>query len=108
MASPALLWRVLSNVVDNAARAVGRDGRVTVSIDQPDDTVIEVADDGPGFGSGPPGKASLGLDIITSLLESCGGKLEVRSPSAGGALVRIVLPSRMAKALAAAGAGQGE
>src|SRR6202020_439504 len=26
-ASPALLWRVLTNVVDNAARAAGPDGR---------------------------------------------------------------------------------
>ena len=31
-ASPALLWRVLTNVVDNAARAAGPDGRVGVGV----------------------------------------------------------------------------
>jgi hypothetical protein len=31
-----------------------------------------------------PGAASLGLSAVTSLVESCGGSLKVRSPSAGG------------------------
>ena len=32
MASPVLLWRVLTNVVDNAARAAGPAGRVEVTV----------------------------------------------------------------------------
>ncbi len=96
LASPVLLWRVLTNVVDNAARAAGP-GRVEITVamlaEPPPRAVLEVLDDGPGFGHGPPGAASLGLGVVTTLLESCGGSLEVRAPAGGGALVRIVIPS---------------
>ncbi len=94
--SPTLLWRALTNVVDNATRAAGQAGRVEVVIGQASRTVIDVIDNGPGFGSGPPGMASLGLRVATSLLESCGGALEVHSPAAGGTRVRIALPGRAA------------
>ena len=47
---------------------------------------------------GPPGAASLGLGVVTSLLESCGGALEVRAPGSGGAHVRIVVPVRLGPA----------
>jgi len=106
-ASPALLWRVLTNVVDNAARAAGPGGRVTVAISQPRDTIIEVADNGPGFGGGVPGTASLGLEIVDSLLSSCDGIMEVDSPAEGGTVVRIILPGRTARRLAGAGAARG-
>lgn len=93
--SPTLLWRVLSNVVGNAARAAGPDGHVEVTIIRDmGDTVIDVTDDGPGFGNGPPGLASLGLRVVRSLLSSCGGTLAVQSPEAGGTRVRMVLPSQ--------------
>lgn len=92
-ASPALLWRVLTNVVDNAARAAGAFGRVGVAVSaQGDQAMLDVIDDGPGFGLGPPGAASLGLGVVTTLLESCGGTLEIRAPEAGGAHVRIIVP----------------
>jgi signal transduction histidine kinase len=92
-ASPALLWRVLTNVVDNAARAAGAFGRVGVAVSaQGDQAMLDVIDDGPGFGQGPPGAASLGLGVVTTLLESCGGTLEIRAPEAGGAQVRIIVP----------------
>ena len=97
MASPVLLWRVLTNVVDNAARAAGPGGRVEISVamlaEPPPRAVLEVLDNGPGFGHGPPGAASLGLGVVTSLLESCGGRLDVQAPAGGGALVRIVIPA---------------
>ncbi|MGH3068819.1 MAG: ATP-binding protein [Streptosporangiaceae bacterium] len=94
-ASPALLWRVLTNVVDNAARAAGAFGRVGVTVSaQGDQAMLDVIDDGPGFGQGPPGAASLGLGVVTTLLESCGGTLEIRAPEAGGAHVRIIVPVR--------------
>ena len=94
--NPTLLWRVLSNVIDNAARAAGPDGRVDVAIRNVGDTVIEVTDDGPGFGNITPGVASLGLRVVTSLLRSCGGTLAVQSPEAGGTRVRMVLPGQRA------------
>jgi signal transduction histidine kinase len=92
-ASPALLWRVLTNVVDNAARAAGAYGRVGVTVSaRGDRALVDVIDDGPGFGHGPPGAASLGLGVVTTLLESCGGTLEIRAPASGGAHVRIAVP----------------
>ena len=106
-ASPALLWRVLTNVVDNAARAAGTAGRVTIAVSQPRETIIEVSDTGPGFGSGAPGMASLGLEIVDSLLASCDGILEVDSPAGGGTVVRIILPGRTARRLAGAGSARG-
>jgi signal transduction histidine kinase len=97
MASPVLLWRVLTNVVDNAARAAGPDGRVEIAVamlaEPPPRARLEVLDNGPGFGQGPPGAASLGLGVVTSLLESCGGSMAVEAPAAGGALVQIVIPA---------------
>jgi signal transduction histidine kinase len=92
-ASPLLLWRVLTNVVENAARATGPRGRVEIRFRDQQGPVIEVADDGPGFGHGPSGRASLGLSVVTSLLDTCGGSLEVQSPHAGGTLVSIRLPA---------------
>ncbi len=96
LASPVLLWRVLTNVVDNAARAAGQAGRVEITVamlaEPPPRALLEVLDNGPGFGNGPPGAASLGLGVVTTLLESCGGSMEVDAPSGGGALVRIVIP----------------
>ena len=107
-ANPALLWRVLTNVIENAARATGPGGRVEIrlndqhgaAIDDQHGAAIDITDDGPGFGGGPSGTASLGLSVVTSLLESCGGSLEVQSPRDGGTRVSIQLP--------AAGSGEGE
>ncbi len=96
-ASPVLLWRVLTNVVDNAARAAGPAGRVEITVgmlsDTPPRALLQVQDNGPGFGQGSPGAASLGLGVVTTLLESCGGSIEVRAPAEGGAVVRIVIPA---------------
>lgn len=107
LANPVLLWRVLSNVVDNAARAAGPGGRVTLAAHQDVKAVIEITDDGPGFGAGPPGSASLGLEIVTSLLESFGGSMAVESTPGAGTTVRLLLPREVA-AVASAGLGAGE
>jgi signal transduction histidine kinase len=56
--------------------------------------MLDVIDDGPGFGQGPPGAASLGLGVVTTLLESCGGTLEIRAAATGGVHVRIIVPVR--------------
>lgn len=90
--SPTLLWRVLSNVVGNAARAAGPGGHVELRVRRRNATIIEVIDDGPGFGNGPPGRAALGLTVVTALLASCGGWLEVRDGPTGGARVGLVFP----------------
>lgn len=97
--SAALLWRVLANMVDNAARAAGRHGHVRIAVHREPapnahtaaETVIEVTDDGPGFGHGPRGRASVGLTVVTGLLDSVGARFEVL-PAAQGARVRVVFP----------------
>jgi len=91
-ASPELVWRALSNVVGNATRATGAAGLVTVEIGQDTMATIDVTDDGPGFGNGPPGRTSLGLRVVTSLLASCSGALEIFPAGPAGTHVRIVLP----------------
>ena len=49
-------------------------------------------DDGPP--PGPARRGVTGLGVVTTLLESCGGILEIRAPESGGAHVRIVVPVR--------------
>lgn len=84
------LRRSLLDVVDNAARAAGPDGTVTVSVQPGSDGVrIVVEDDGPGFGLGPCG-AGIGLPITRQTLARMGAGLVIGPPPAGGG-TRVVL-----------------
>ena len=85
-----LLWRVLANLVDNAVRAAGPAGRVDISIEQERDTIVEVLDDGPGFGSGPGGTAGIGLTVVRQLLEADGARLELSTAPGGGTRARVI------------------
>lgn len=85
----SVLWRVLGNLVDNAVRAVGPGGRVDIRIHRDVDTVLEIADDGPGFGGDPPHVAGLGLTVVRHLLASAGGRLDVSNGTGGGGRVRV-------------------
>lgn len=86
---PSVLWRVLANLVDNAVRAAGPGGQVTIRIEQEPDTIVEVADTGPGFGLGQSGAAGLGLTVARQLLDAAGGRLDVENDSGGGARIRV-------------------
>lgn len=89
---PLALWRAVRNILDNACRIAGE--RVDVSVTRADGwTIVQVDDDGPGFGAGPGGLASLGLGIVHDLVTGYGGGLEVRRCELGGARVRILLPA---------------
>jgi len=89
---PLALWRAVRNILDNACRIAG--DRVDVSVLCEDGwTIVQVDDDGPGFGAGAGGLASLGLGIVHDLVSGYGGGLEVRRCELGGARVRILLPS---------------
>ena len=86
------LRRAVGNLVDNATRAAGPDGRVDVGVLRDGDRVrIEVGDDGPGFGGLPP-QTGLGLAVVLDVAASCGGALEIEDGPEGGALVRLDLP----------------
>jgi signal transduction histidine kinase len=86
------LWRALRNVLDNACRAATGNVDTCVSQDR-GWVVIEVEDDGPGFGAGSRGSGSLGLGIVHDLVSGYGGSLEIRHREVGGARVRILLPA---------------
>jgi signal transduction histidine kinase len=87
---PMTAWRVLSNIVENAARAAGPDGLVNISIRRDAGTVIEITDSGAGPGSAPRGTAGLGLSVVTGLLADCGGGLDISAVKGGGTSARAV------------------
>ncbi|AXB44430.1 sensor histidine kinase [Amycolatopsis albispora] len=91
----SLLWRMVANLVDNAVRAAGPGGRVEVSAGQEQGvTVVDVADNGPGFGAGQGGWASLGLGIVERLAEACRCRFEVVTAASGGTRVRLAFGGR--------------
>jgi signal transduction histidine kinase len=87
------LRRALANVLANATRAAGPDGQVELVARASGGTVvIEVADDGPGFGQ--VGQVhGIGLQITRQILAEHGGRMETEQPSAGRTVVRLTLPS---------------
>ena len=92
--NPMQVWRVLWNLIDNAARAAGPDGHVEVAIRRGDGTIIEVTDDGPGYGGSSPGVAGLGLSVVRQLLASSGGQLSISTGPAGGTRVSAAFGGR--------------
>ena len=91
MFSPVLLRRTVSNVLDNAVRAAGPDGTVSVEIQQHDDAVmLAVEDDGPGFGEIPSG-AGLGLSAVARNVIKHGGRMEYGCGQRGGVRVSLWL-----------------
>lgn len=109
------LFRVLSNIVRNAAQALEtgegvKDGRITVSAHREGRKVtVDVSDNGPGVpakarenlfkafqGSTKKGGTGLGLVIAQELVQAHGGTLSL-ADSKKGALFRIELPDRSAR-----------
>jgi signal transduction histidine kinase len=91
-----MVWRMVANLVDNAVRAAGPEGSVEVAVERSDDdgdVTIEIADDGPGFGHGPGGMASLGIGIVAGLAKMCAANLQMRSVEQGGTRARLVFSS---------------
>jgi C4-dicarboxylate-specific signal transduction histidine kinase len=89
---PLELRRALGNVVDNAVRAAGPRGWVRAGVRRSRGRVsVEVEDSGPGFGRVAP-QSSHGLAVTRSVVDRCGGLLDIGTGRAGGALVRLRLP----------------
>ncbi|UWP85489.1 sensor histidine kinase [Dactylosporangium fulvum] len=94
LADRLAVWRALRNVLDNALRAAGANGRVEVRVFGHEGwSVAEVDDNGPGFGAIEPGLASLGLRIVQDVATAWAGQLEYRRSSLGGCCVRLRLPA---------------
>jgi signal transduction histidine kinase len=89
---PVLLRRIVSNVMDNAARAAGPAGLVTIEIQRHKRlATLVVEDSGPGFGNIPSG-AGLGLFAVARHIVRHGGTLECGRGAGGGARVSLCLP----------------
>jgi signal transduction histidine kinase len=100
VAAPVALGRALSCVLDNAVRAAGPAGCVTVDVTAAaQEIMIRVIDDGPGLGNVPVNN-SLGLTITRALVSACGGAFELSPGTAGGMVARIVLPRPRPRAVA--------
>ena len=94
MAMETRLRRAVANVVANATHAAGPHGHVQLTEQVNGGTeVIEIIDDGPGFGSTTAGGGTgIGLRITQEMLGECGGRIEVDRLASGQTLVRLLLP----------------
>lgn len=126
MATPDALFRVLENLLDNAARhsRPGAEVRCRVG-DGPTTTTLEVEDDGVGIprrelprvfdrfyrgegGAGRPGSGSgLGLAIVSALVGEMRGRVQAFSQEGRpGARFVVELPHAAAEVTAGAGGGR--
>jgi two-component system, OmpR family, sensor kinase len=115
--NPDELHRMVSNLLDNAARHTPPGTTVALRLRaEGNEAVVEVSDDGPGIpaelrsqvfdrfvrGGGPADTATgpgsgLGLAIVSAVASSHGGSASVHGSPAGGALFRVRLPLSQAE-----------
>jgi two-component system sensor histidine kinase MprB len=102
---PASLERLVTNLMDNAAKWSPEDGTVTVTLA---DGLLQIADQGPGiaekdlehvferFYRSPEARATpgsgLGLAIVRQIAENHGGRVAAARAPGGGALLGVWLP----------------
>ncbi|MBC8127114.1 MAG: HAMP domain-containing histidine kinase [Gloeobacteraceae cyanobacterium ES-bin-144] len=113
MADPTLLGRAVANLIRNAAIHAGPNAKVEIlASETAEDTVISVTDNGPGVPLGElskifdpfyrvdrsrsrdTGGSGLGLSIVRTAIETCGGETSASLPETGGFRVTIRLPKR--------------
>ena len=94
---PVILRRMTANLLDNATRAAGPAGNVTVEVIRWDDQMLLVVeDDGPGFGWLDGGRG-LGLSAVARRAVQHQGRLECGRSSLGGGRVSLRLPLAVAR-----------
>jgi signal transduction histidine kinase len=92
-AHPVDVTRILANLVDNACRAAGPEGRVRLVVERDGDRAqIVVADSGGGPAHGESGRASLGLGIVATLTRRSDGVLRMSASDLGGLAMAVTLP----------------
>lgn len=90
---PTLLRRAVGNMLDNACRAAGPNGSVTVIVGvNAEEATVEVVDDGAGFGGISSGTGH-GLQVVAAAVRACQGRLEISSGPQVGTTVRLCLPA---------------
>lgn len=103
---PAVIGRVLDNLLTNAIRHASRTGSVVVAVERLKSLlVLTVTDSGPGvpadlterlfepFVTGRPDGTGLGLSIARELADAHGGRLVLRDASAG-AVFALEIPQK--------------
>lgn len=110
IADPALLERVVANLVDNALQHAPGEAPIEVVADLVDDHVdLRVVDHGPGIpasdrsrvlqpfqrlgDSGRPSGVGLGLAVASGFVRAMAGELHVRDTPGGGLTVVVQLPA---------------
>ena len=94
---PVLLRRMAANLLNNATRAAGPAGTVTIEIGrQQNSALLVVEDTGPGFGKVEKG-LGLGLSMVARNAVRHGGRLECGNSVTGGARVSLSLPLAAAR-----------
>lgn len=110
LADPTALRQVLHNLLTNAAKYAGRDGPITLSMRQADQSVeIAVLDNGPGLGPQPrdlfelfyrsphssrlASGTGIGLYVARELIKAMGGTIEAGTRPTGGAAFVVRLPA---------------
>jgi len=106
---PFQIRRAVTNLLDNAAAALGERGSVTVVCihdEASGKARIEVADDGPGIPAGDrdrlfepyfsrrEGGTGLGLAIVSAIANDHGGVVRMRDNAPSGTVFEMVFPSR--------------
>lgn len=88
-----VMTRIVSNLLDNACRAAGDNGRVDINVGRDGDlATITVSDSGPEHGPAACGRAGLGLSIAGSLARHIGGTLTATACDLGGWSVTVMVP----------------
>lgn len=88
-----LLRRMVANLLNNASRAAGPSGTVTLEIGRNRrSATLAIEDTGPGFGKIERG-LGLGLAAVSRCVATYGGRLDLGCSATGGARVTLRLPS---------------
>ncbi|WP_319562866.1 ATP-binding protein [Marispirochaeta sp.] len=104
----ARIFRVLVNLTENARKALGREGELTVRFDEYKDSLrIRVRDTGEGmspevlahvfepfYSSSKQGGTGLGMLIVKNIVEAHHGDIDIASSPGKGTEISILLPLR--------------
>lgn len=113
-ANPVTLRQALINLLDNAIKYTGDNGRIRIVVKKTSsgEAIVEVIDNGPGIAaehhneifdrfyriekgrSSEQGGTGLGLAIARQGIEVNGGRIELDSEEGAGSTFRIVLPAQ--------------
>jgi signal transduction histidine kinase len=97
------IWRLLTNLIDNACRIAEPEGRVHVSVDEDEDdggVYLCVADSGPAEIDGGPEEGPrarthppLGLRIVDEIVKQHAASIRVNQSDLGGTGMTVLFPS---------------